>query len=390
MTQRELIAPGMTRTLALNRRRRQGFKYGRSGLRQGPLQRGCRLLYPTPVPAPGGLLLVTLCVCLAAPNAALARQTTLSPELQARLNRVAADLYSAEPRPAEAVKELKAILAAAPDSAEAHALLGMAYRAQNSPDLMGESIAELRQAIELKPSLAVARLMLARVYLDMARASRARDELERLRTDMPDSPQVLSLLGEAERAAGNAQRSVDLNREVLQRDPAFAQARYYLGLALLDLKQYPDAVRELQQVAQSGANPAETFLALGVAHASAGDLDSAISALREALRADASRAEARIQLARAYRLKGRFADAAKELDLAAPAATTGVNALYRHLDTELYLEQGLLRMQQGRLQAAADAFRKVLEADADHAEAKMRLAEVQKRLKARAKTPGGA
>lgn len=339
--------------------------------------------------ARAGIHLVTLCVCLAASHAALARQATLTPALQARLNRVAVDLYSAEPRPAEAVKELKAILAAAPDSAEAHALLGIAYRAQNAPDLMGESIAELRQALELKPSLVVARLMLARVYLDMARASRARDELERLRTDMPDSPQVLSLLGEAERALGQAQRSVDLNREVLLRDPAFAQARYYLGLALLDLKQYPDAVRELQQVAQSGAKPAESFLALGVAHASAGDLDAAISALREALRADASRAEARIQLARAYRLKGRFADAAKELDLAAPAATTGVNALYRHLDTDLYMEQGLLRMQQGRLQAAADAFRKVLTADADHAEAKTRLAEVQKRLKARAKPPGG-
>lgn len=342
------------------------------------------------MPARGGILLVTLFVYLAASHVALARQTTLSPELQARLNRVAADLYSAQPRPAEAVKELTAILAAAPDCAEAHALLGMAYHAQKSPDLMGESIAELRQAIALKPSLVVARLMLARVYLDMARASRARDELESLRRDMPDDPQVLSLLGEAERALGNAQRSVDLTRQVLQRDPAFVQARYYLGLALLDLKQYPEAVRELQQVAQSGAKPAESFLALGIAHASAGHLDAAISALREALRADASSAEARIQLARAYRLKGRFADAAKELELAAPAATTGVNALYRHLDTDLYMEQGLLHMQQGRLQGAADAFRKVLERDANHAEAKTRLAELQKRLKGRAKSPGGA
>jgi len=342
------------------------------------------------VPARGGILLGTLLVYLATSNVALARQTTLSPELQARLNRVAADLYSAEPRTAEAVKELKAILAAAPDSAEAHLLLGMAYRALNSPDLMGESIAELRQAIDLKPSLYVARLMLARVYLDMARASRARDELESLRKDMPDHPQVLSLLGEAERALGNAQRSVDLNRQVLQGDPSFPQARYYLGLALLDLKQHDEAVRELEQVAQSGANPAESFRALGIAHASAGRPDAAIAALREAIRADASNAEARIHLARAYRLKGRFADAAKELDLAAPAATTGVNALYQHLDTDLYMEQGLLRMQQGRLQAAADAFRKVLEADANHAEAKTRLAEVQKQLKARAKTPGGA
>ena len=307
------------------------------------------------------------------------------------MNRVGTDLFSPSPHAAEDIQELKAILAVAADSAEAHLLLGIAYRAQNSPDLLGEAVAELRQAIALKPDLTLARLTLARLYMDMARPSRAREELETALETMPDSPQLLSLLGETDRALNNAQHSVELNRRALQIDPAFAQARYYLGLALLDLKQYPEAIRELQQVAQSGANPAESYLALGVAQLSARHTDEAIAALHEALRADASSAEAHIQLARAYRLKGRLRDAAKELDLAVPGATGGVNALYRHLETDLYMEQGLVRMQQGLLESAAEAFRKVLAADAKHVEARQRLAEVEKRIKDRAsvKKPGG-
>ena len=302
-----------------------------------------------------------------------------------------ADLFSPAPHAAEDIQELKAILAAAVDSAEAHMLLGIAYRAQNSPDLLGEAVAELRQAIALKPDLALARMTLARLYLDMARPSRAKEELETALETMPDHPQLLSLLGETDRALGNAEGSVELNRRALQIDPTLAQARYYLGLALLNLKQYAEAIHELQQVAQSGANPAESFLALSVAQLSAGHTDEAIAAVREALRADASNADEHIQLARAYRLKGRLRDAAKELDLAVPAATGGVNALYRNIETDLYLEQGLVRMQQGLLEGAAESFKKVLAADANHAEASQRLAEVEKRIKdrARAKKPGG-
>ena len=84
------------------------------------------------------------------------------------------------------MRELKAILAVAPDSPEAHMLLGVAYRAQNEPDLMGEAVAELRQALALNPELTQARLILARIYLDLARASRAREELQTALERLPE------------------------------------------------------------------------------------------------------------------------------------------------------------------------------------------------------------
>jgi len=322
-----------------------------------------------------GGLVTAAWIALAPASAAAQRQGTI----QERLNRVGADLFSPQPHPAEAIAELKAILAAEPELAEGHMLLGIAYRAQGSPDLMGEAVAELRQAISLKPSLTIARLTLARVYLDMARASRAREELAIALGEMPGRPEILSLLGETERQLGNPKRSVDLNRQALQADTTFVQARYYLGLALMDLGQHAEAITELEMVAQSGANPSEAHLGLGTAYLRAGRIDDAVTALREAARLDPSRSEAHITLARAYRSKGLYNDALKELKLATPSITAA-SAVYRTIETDLYMEEGLIRLAQGRLEAAAESFQRVLAIDANHDAAKRQLAAVRKRL----------
>jgi tetratricopeptide (TPR) repeat protein len=318
-------------------------------------------------------------------------QTTVTPQTRETLNRVAADLFSGAPHPAEAIQQLKAVLAADPNVAEAHMLLGIAYRAQGSPEMMGEAVAELRQAIALQPALMMARLTLARVYLDMSRTSRARDELESALEDVPGHPQLLSLLGEAERQLANPKRSVELNRQALQAEPSFAQARYYLGLALMDLRQYKDAIRELQLVVKSGANAAEAHFGLGAAYLAAGLLNEAIAALREAARLDPSRPETHLHLARAYRLKGQFDAAAAQLTRAADSAKGGLSVLYRDVETELYMEEGLVRVELGQLEAAARSFEKVLAADAGHAAAKQALTEVRRRLRdqTRRNAPGG-
>jgi tetratricopeptide (TPR) repeat protein len=319
-----------------------------------------------------------------------ARAQPLDSALRERLNRVGSDLFSPTPRAADAVKELKAILAAAPDSAEAHMLLGVAYRAQGAPELMGEAVAELRQALALNPELTQARMILARLYLDLARASRARDELQVALEKVPDNPQLLTLLSETERQLGNPKRAVELSRKVLEGDPRFDQARYYLGLALLDLNQPAAAIQELEAVVKSGSNPAEANLSLGIAYLETRRFDAAIAVLREATRVDPSRPEGHIQLARAYRLRGRLPDAARELKLAAPAASGSLSALYQNLEIDYHLEQGLLAMAQGNLEAAVRSLEKVLTLDPNHAVAQRSLAEARKRLRERAqkKTAG--
>jgi tetratricopeptide (TPR) repeat protein len=328
------------------------------------------------------------CVLVSSPASAF--QAPPAPTVQDKLNRVGSDLYSATPHPAEAVQELKAILASEPSLAEGHLLLGLAYRMQGSPDLLGEAVAELRQAIALKPTLMLARLALARVYLDMARATRAREELEAALEQAPGHPQVLCLLGEAERRLGHADRSVELNRQALQADAALPQARYYLGLALLDLQQHAEAIREMQLAVQSGANPAEAYAGLGAAYLEAGRVNEALTALGESARLDPSRPDTHIQLSRAYRSKGRLADAAKELKLATSSGRGGLNALYQDVQISFSMEEGLLRLQQGRLEAAAESFQKVLEIDSSYEPARRQLADIRRRLrdKPAKKSPG--
>jgi tetratricopeptide (TPR) repeat protein len=330
-----------------------------------------------------------IAACAAVSPVPIAAQAA-SPAIQQKLNRVGADLFSTAPHADEAIKELKAILAAEPALAEAHMLLGIAYRVQGSPDLMGEAVAELRQALALNASLTLARLTLARLYMDTGRAARARDELDVARGQAPDHPQVLALLGEAERQLGNPKRSVELNKRALQADSTFVQARYYLGLALIDLRQYAQAIAEMQAVVQAGDHQSEAYAGLGSAYLNAGRASDAVRALREAVRLDPSRPETRVQLARAYRVKGQLTDALEQLKLARPSGPAGLSTLYHDVELDSYMEEGLVRLQQGRLEAAAELFQRVLDLDARHEPAQRKLGEVRKRLeeRARGKAPG--
>ncbi len=301
--------------------------------------------------------------------------------LQERLTRVGADIASRPDRINEAIRELKEILALDPRLAEAHLLLGIAYRVQGSPDLVGEAVAELRQALALNPRFVQARFYLAHVYLDLGRAARAREELEAGLVQAPGNPQFLALLGEAERQLGNPRRSVDVTRQALKADESFAQARYYLGLALFDLGQRDEAITELERVVRSGPKVVDAYLSLGTAYLEVRRLDEASEVLRQAIAIDASRPDIRIQMARAYRSKGLLDQAEEQLKLADPQGTAALaSSLYQHqqVESDLFLERGLVRWKQGQLEAAADAFRKVLDRDPDHGPAKRHLADVSR------------
>jgi tetratricopeptide (TPR) repeat protein len=296
-----------------------------------------------------------------------------------RLIRVRADLLAGTSRPEEAVRELKDILAVDPRSAEGHLLLGIAYRTVGSPDLMGEAVAELRQALELNPAFVPARFYLAHIYLDLGRAARAREELEAGLAKAPANAQFLTLLGEVERQLKNPRRSLEVLEHALQIDATSAQARYYLGLALLDLEQPARAIKELEQVVQSGEKRADVYLSLGAAYLDSTRLDEGLEILSQATHLDAARPDIRIQLARAYRLKGMLDKAEAQLTVALPRGPASVASPFlqeRQAEYNLYLELGLLKLEQGQLEPAANAFMKVIEMDPDHGPTNRHLADV--------------
>jgi tetratricopeptide (TPR) repeat protein len=304
--------------------------------------------------------------------------------IDGRLQRAGAEIFSGRARIDESIRELKAILAIDPRSAEAHFLLGVAYRAVGSADLMAEAKAEFRQALAISPSLVPARLHLAQAYLDFGQPSRARQELEIGLAQVPLHPQFLALLGEAERRMGHPQRTVELTRQALQADNSFGQARYYLALGLLDLKQDAIGIAELERLVQAGEPQADVYLTLGAAYLEAERLEDGLRILERGVQLDGARSDIRIHLARAYRLKGLLERAEEQLMLAIPREGVSATSPYYRFqqgESDVYLELGLLRMAQGRLMEAGEAFSKVLSKDAENSEARRRLQEVQERLR---------
>jgi len=303
--------------------------------------------------------------------------------VQERLAAIRADLFSRTDRAAEDAKELKEILATNPQSAEAHELLGIAYRTLGTPELIGESVAEFRQALDLDPDRTAVRFYLARVYLDLGRPQRAKDELETALAKAPGNPQFLELLGETERQLKNPARAVEVIRQALQADSSDAQARYFLALALFDLGKRDEATKELERVVGSRPGVVDPYLALGTAYLDANRVADAVKTLGEAARLDPARPEPHIQLARAFRLSGSLAKAEAQLELAAPKDRAGSAAAYdyqgQQVEAELYLERGLLELQRGRLTAAAAAFKKVLEMDPANEAAQHGLADARRR-----------
>ena len=305
--------------------------------------------------------------------------------LHDRLERIRADLFSRPEHLDQDVRDLKEILAADPRSVEAHTLLGIAYRAIGTQDLMGESIAEFRQALDIDPSLVPVRLYLARVYLDLGRAARAKEELETALTQAPGNPQLLSLLGESERQLKNPSRAVEVLQQTLKADESSVQARYYLGLALLDLGQRDDAIRELERVVQSSPPVSDPYLTLGTLYLNTGRAAEAIQTLNQGVHIDPRGLELHIQLARAYRTKGLLDKAEAQLALAAPkdGAAPAMSAYqYQQVELDLNLERGFVKLQRGQLVAAGDAFKKVLAMDPNNEQATRGLAEVNRKKKA--------
>jgi tetratricopeptide (TPR) repeat protein len=312
-------------------------------------------------------------VLLGSPLVSAAPHGQAAAAVESRLARLRAGLFAGTADPARAIEELKAILAVSPASAEAHLLLGIAEHAAGSDDLVGESVAEFRQAIALDPALLEARFFLARVYLDLGRLERAREELTAALAQVRGHPQFLALLGETERQLGNPQRSVELNTEALRADPAFHQARYYLALALLDERKVAEATAALESVARTGLEIADVYAALGRAYLEAGRLELAAKSLEEATRINPALPDARIRLARVYRLQGLLRKADAQLDMVKPRSTATVE--YQQTQSRLDVERGLLRMRQKRLTEAVAALRSAVDMDPSSGPAHRHLAE---------------
>ncbi|MGH9551870.1 MAG: tetratricopeptide repeat protein, partial [Terriglobales bacterium] len=165
-----------------------------------------------------------------------------------------------------------------PDTAAAH--LGRGYDALKQ-DRYDAAVAEFRAALAADPGVSLrARFPLAVALFELHKSDQARHELQLVRREVGDHPNVF----------------------------------YYLGRLDLDDHQYASAIRNLTQAAAKPPFP-DTAYYLGYACLKQGNLAAAEKWLKEASRLTPHDARVPYQLGLVYRKQGREQEAAKTLAL---------------------------------------------------------------------------
>jgi len=207
---------------------------------------------------------------------------------------------------------LLAILAAASPSPSPSALEA-SYRANNvGVGLLeqfrhDEAAAAFRRALEIAPSVALARVNLAIALLNVPKLEEARREARAAATALPGVAQPQYVLGLAARGLGATEEAQAAFRAVLAIDPRDVGARVNLGQLLLQDRRYPEAIEELRAAVAAEPFNATAAYNLGLALVRSGQTEDGQRAM-ERFRA-LKESGYGILLANNYPEQGRYAEA---------------------------------------------------------------------------------
>jgi len=148
-------------------------------------------------------------------------------------------------------------------------------------------------------------------------AKAAYENALRLRSDYPEARRNLVQLLVAGAARGDPASAARAYREAIELDPASAEARNGMGMALARQGNLEGAVRELAESVRLRPDYAEARNNFGTALAAQGALEEAIQQFRASVRLNPGSAEARSNLGMALLSSGRPAEALAPLEEAA-------------------------------------------------------------------------
>jgi tetratricopeptide (TPR) repeat protein len=277
----------------------------------------------------------------------------------------------------QAIRECKVVLAADARSAPAHMLLGLAYIAKGSVDMVADAKAELQQTLDIDPELVWARFYLARLYLEQGLSEKAQEQLEIGLKQSPGLPQLLSLLGEVRRKLGDPGASLELNRKALEADATLTPAHYFLALAYLDLKQEEPAIAEFEKVIHTPYVTPEMYNALASLYIRKKQFAEAEDLCRKAIALNPSRPDAYLNLARVYNAQHASDKALEVLRAALPEGKEfAVSEYYQGLQADIAVERGAAYTAKKMYAQAIDEYARALDFDPRRAVVHRRLAEL--------------
>ncbi len=283
------------------------------------------------------------------------------------------------------------ILAATPNNADAHNLLGIALHQRGQSARAAQSIA---QAVALNANHAGYRNNLGKVLLEQGRAAEAIDSFRAAIRLQPNLLQAHLHLGNALVANGQAAEAVAVLGPLLQAAGQSAELHYFLATALAAAGRTDEAIAGLQTAIQLDPRALVARNDLGVLLREAGRLQEAAEVLERAIQIDAARSDLRVNLANVYRDQERLDEAiasCREALRLTPNFAVAHNALGAALQVqgdlagaEASYEQALaidprniatlknlafLLLQSGQLAQAQATFERVLQLEPHHAEA---------------------
>ncbi|WP_145382002.1 alkaline phosphatase family protein [Botrimarina mediterranea] len=195
---------------------------------------------------------------------------------------------------------------------------------------MGEAIERIDALDPSVRETAPCLTMLATCLLGVGDKSRARDVLERLAADTPDSPRTRMMLGSLEFAEGNAQAAMTHLREVAASDPRLPGLHNKLGQVLLETKHYDEAVAAFEKALEIDGDSPLAFTGRARAKLELGDAQSALEDAMTAAELVHFLPRAHYLVGRALAALGRPDEAAEALELCVKQAP-GMSAAHHEL-----------------------------------------------------------
>ncbi|MCU1301419.1 MAG: repeat protein [Candidatus Sulfotelmatobacter sp.] len=156
--------------------------------------------------------------------------------------------------------------------------LGAAYMNQQ---LFEKGLKSFRQAAELDPKLAIARLNEGIGLLNLQKIDDAKSALEDALKQDPKIPNAWYNLGLLAKNTGDAQAAIGAFKHVIEIDASDADTWYFLGTAYVQAKQFPQAIDAFQHALQLNPLHASGEFGLSRAYQQSADLDHAREHLKK-------------------------------------------------------------------------------------------------------------